>query len=467
MRIRTLPINYKPSPQARRFHASRKRFRFMICGLKSGKTIMGAFECLRQACARPKQLIWITAPTYGHLQEAERQFMELLYQVPEIVPINRQKPREVVLRNGTMIQFKTSDRPDNLRGPNVDYCWLEEGAYAKQEAWQILRGRVAATGGGIGVTTTPNGRNWLWNELQIGGLPSDCPKGEFETDTHFVSRYWTADFPWVDAEYIADEERRLPKAVFAQEYRAEFCLGSSEVFRNVEECTTFEPPVKDFSERAVLGVDLAKHQDFSAVIAMDGRGRVLHIDRWSGVDWSLQRARIKELAKKWRASAVLDVSNVGSVIEEDLRRAGVHIHPCQMNNPSVKIDLIRSLQIAFEEESVKLPAPAASWTTAVAKQLLDELRWYECSETASGQTSYSAPKGLTDDLVIALALANWGRMRGLAGMAATADPLSALDNDAKAVRVERPRVRRPEPFRRIFGRSGRLGVAPIGEPFWR
>jgi len=41
--------------------------------------------------------------------------------------------------------------------------------------------------------------------------------------------------------------------------------------------------------------------------------------------------------------------------------------------------------------------------------------WYETKLTAGGRLSYSAPKGLTDDMVIALALANWGRLRGMAG----------------------------------------------------
>ncbi|KKL98210.1 hypothetical protein LCGC14_1826720 [marine sediment metagenome] len=325
LRIRTLPIKYNPSSQARRWHASQKRFRFLVCGLKSGKTYAGAFECLRQACKRPKQLVWAAAPTTRNLEEAHRQFMNLLFQVPEIVHINRQKPREVELTNGTLVQFHTLDRPDNLRGPNVDYCWMEEAAFAKAEAWDVIRGRVAATRGGVGATTTPNGRNWLWNELLIGGLPPHCPEGEFESDTHFVSRYPTWDFPWVDAEYIADEKRRLPKAKFDQEYGADFSFGADEVFRNVEECFDFVPPPKNVKERCVLGVDLGKHQDFSGVVGMEGGGRVLHVERWSGVDWIIQRARIVELSKKWNAVVVLDVSNVGSVIEEDLRRAGVPV----------------------------------------------------------------------------------------------------------------------------------------------
>jgi len=227
-----------------------------------------------------------------------------------------------------------------------------------------------------------------------------------------------------------------------------------------------ELPVKDFSGRAVLGVDLAKHQDFSGIIAMEGRGRVMHVERWSGVDWVIQRKRIAELAKKWRATVVLDVSNVGSVIEEDLRRAGVHIHPCQMNAPHVKIDIVQALQMAFEMKEIRITAPSASWATPDDKHLYDELKIYECSETQSGQTSYSAPKGMNDDLVVSLALANWGRLRGLAGVAATADPLAALEDDEKAIKMDRPRVKRPEPFRRIFGRSGRLGLAATGGPFW-
>ena len=428
---------------------------------------MGAFECLRQACKRPNQLIWIAAPTTSNLGEAHRQFMNLLSQAKEIVESNRQKPREVLLTNGSLIQFHTLDRPNNLRGPNVDYSWMEEAAFAKEDAWDVILGRIAATRGGVGATTTPNGKNWLWNELLEGGFPPHCPKGEFESDTHFISRYPTWDFPWVDTKYLASVKRRLPKAKYEQEYGADFSFGSNEVFRNVEECFSLQPPIKEFKERGVLGVDLGKHQDFSAVVAMEGGGRIMHVERWSGVDWAIQRARIVELSKKWNAVVVLDVSNVGSVIEEDLRSAGVRIHPCKMNDGRVKIDIINGLQIDFEEKAVKIPSPSASWATPDAKALFDELKMYECSETDHGQVKYSAPKGQHDDLVIAFALANWGRRYGLAEVAATCDPLAGLEDEDEVVKRERPRVKRRNPLSRIYGRMGRLGLEPTREPFWR
>jgi len=81
--------------------------------------------------------------------------------------------------------------------------------------------------------------------------------------------------------------------------------------------------------------------------------------------------------------------------------------------------------------------------------------------------SYSAPKGMYDDLVVAFALANWGRSRGLAEVAATCDPLAGLEDEDEVVKMERPRVKRPNPLGRIFGRMGRLGLEPTREPFWR
>ena len=66
---------------------------------------------------------------------------------------------------------------------------------------------------------------------------------------------------------------------------------------------------------------------------------------------------------------------------------------------STKPLLIDTLALALEQRTITLPA--LDW-------LLNELEMYSVDISASGRARYSAPEGLHDDGVIALALAVWG-----------------------------------------------------------
>src|SRR5690606_37128638 len=75
-----------------------------------------------------------------------------------------------LLFNGTEVLFRSASDPDRLRGPNLGYFWLDEGALAHPLAFQVLIGRLRkAPRRGI-VTTTPRGRlNWSHETFSKGG----------------------------------------------------------------------------------------------------------------------------------------------------------------------------------------------------------------------------------------------------------------------------------------------------------
>ena len=59
------------------------------------------------------------------------------------------------------------------------------------------------------------------------------------------------------------------------------------------------------------------------------------------------------------------------------------------------------MALAFEQQRIVLPRPD------LAPELIDELESFEYSVTESGNVKMSAPSGVHDDTVIALALAAW------------------------------------------------------------
>ncbi len=387
-------------------------------------TLAGAWETARAVLANPGSITWVVAPTYSNLQEAQRNLLEILYGFPGLVEGQNKALHEIYLAGDRMIQCRSAAEPSNLRGPNVDFMWLDEAAFMSEEAFHIARERLMATGGRMIFTTTPDDRNWIWNEIQASGIPTDLPYGNFEKWTddggYFVGHWPTWEFNWVKKSEIEAMRKRMTQWEFDREIGAMFTTSHSRVFTRVEDAFTRELPPTEAVD-TVLGLDLARHQDWTALAVMEGRGRAFHLDRWNGIEWSMQRERIIHMAKKWNSVICIDGANAGSVIEEDLRDAGLDVRVVNMNSADIKRELIQRLQLSFEQNLIRIPHPKARWASPVDHQLYKELCWYEAGLTRGRRMTYSAPKGLTDDLVIALALAEWGRARGLAGSAAAAD----------------------------------------------
>ncbi len=395
----------------------------------------GAAECIRGALAKPNSLNWVVAPTNRHLDASLAEVMKVIAGMNIKFIRMRGHKRQIIFPNGAVIQLQSAELPDNLRGPGIDgVLWVDEGSFMTQEAWMILRGRVVATEAEVLVTTTPKGRDWFYEELRLGGMPADAPYGEFSRGNRWISHRPTWDFPWVTAAEIEDARQSMSAGQFNQEFGAMFMAAASQVFSGIENALSLEPLPVMFEGDTIIGLDLGKNQDYTAVVVMTGDGRVLHVDRWQRIDWSVTKERIRNLAKLWKAVVVMDLSNVGSTIYDDLRGEEFELHGVTMHSPDVKNDLIESLQMAFEQTRIELVSPKANWAKEIDEALIAELFSYEAKLTPGGRISYGAPKGLHDDLVIALALANWGRARGMVSAGSSAQVFVSRQEMAEAAR---------------------------------
>jgi hypothetical protein len=146
-----------------------------------------------------------------------------------------------------------------------------------------------------------------------------------------------------------------------------------------------------------MGVDFGRYQDFTALVVLDETDRtVAVVDRFSEVEWGIQRARISALAKKWNVASILAEANaMGEPNIEALWREGLPIQSFVMT-PKVKPGLVEALVAAIENGDIRLlPDPV----------LLAELEAFSYATQKSGYTIYGAPSGAHDDTVVALALA--------------------------------------------------------------
>ena len=260
-------IGYDPSEFGARGHDSGARYRFVVWGIKGGKTHWGARDFLETCASRKIKLAWVVAPTLQQLETCEDEMRDIFDAMEAagkpLLKRERKRGREYYLTNGTKIQCRSAERHKWLRGPNVNLAWIDEAAYIRDDAWHQVKMRLRATRGEIICTTTPNGRNWLWTECQMAGLPANDDYGEFgdRQGLRWVSHWPTWEFPWVPADDLADDKRTMPRDVYDRDYGAKFVSAAQSVFRYVEEAMHTRHLVRNPDRKYVLGVDLAKAQE--------------------------------------------------------------------------------------------------------------------------------------------------------------------------------------------------------------
>jgi hypothetical protein len=475
-------IGYRPSLQAMEFHESLARTRTNVWGIKSGKTYCGAVETVKNALAKPNQLIWHVAPKFSQLQEGERELRRVFDHLPGVLvkrTIKGEHGRAWVVSNGTVIEGKSADVPDNLRSANCDGIWVDEKAYISDAAWAIIVQRVAATNGDIWCTTTPDGFNHVWDEALLAGMTPDGAYGTWEAEDgeYFVSHYPTWAFTWVSQQHIDNARRTMPRAMFEKDYAASFLSAAQAVFRYLGDAYHRFKLERQEGARYVVGVDLAKAQDWTVWGAMNAEGVLQDMGRWTGEDWGLTISRLIRIAEDWGALLVVDSANVGSVVIDTLQKARtskgarVRVHSVNTHDGQTKIDIVQALQKSLDDRHLRIPHPKSPWATHATEMLIKELKWYRSKLTHGGRLSYAAPKGLTDDCVIMLCLANWGRLRGFAGgglVAAAAQVPQSTQVEPLGPRGPRaPRLRRPGVQRKVFGRGSSEGFGTGRGKFWR
>jgi hypothetical protein len=117
----------------------------------------------------------------------------------------------MTLRNGTEILWRSCDDPDHLRGPNLAWFWLDEGALMPEEVFDIMIGRLRELPGRGWITTTPKGFNWLHRLFTLDKRP-DYGLVHCSTDGN----------PFLTPEYVESLRDKYEGAWARQEFAGEF-----------------------------------------------------------------------------------------------------------------------------------------------------------------------------------------------------------------------------------------------------
>lgn len=190
------------------------RFKVICAGRRWGKSVLSRMIMLKWALENPG-LYWIVSPTFqqgkdihwlqGFKQELPR----------EAVSKWNDSELSVTLINGAVIQLKSSENPDRLKGVKLRGLIVDEIAMMKNWNWiwkEALRPTLTDYQSPALFISTPRGYNHFFDLFELEKENNDFKSWQFTS----------YDNPYIPREEIDKARGESTEEYFAQEYLAEF-----------------------------------------------------------------------------------------------------------------------------------------------------------------------------------------------------------------------------------------------------
>lgn len=355
------------------------RFAVVMCGRRFGKTKYGIAKACRDAL-EGKRVGWF-APTYKYSLEAWREISQRLR--PAARSVSEQEKR-IELLTGGVIECWTMDTPDPARGREYDRVVIDEAGIVRdiEHIWNAaIFPTLTKTGGSALFLGTPKGRTHGFSTL--------FAKGEQQEGRWASVRAATSDNPFIPREEIEIARQELPPGVFAQEYEGIPADDGGNPF-GLDAIRACLAPLSA-EPVAVWGWDFARAQDWTVGIGIDAYGYVSRVERWQGRPWGETARAVSGFTKQ--LPSVGDSTGIGDVVIDSIQSLNTPMTPYHFS-PKSKQELMQRLAVAIQTKAVRFPQGVVS----------SELETFGYEYSAHG-VRYSAPEGLHDDCVMALALA--------------------------------------------------------------
>lgn len=302
---------------------------------------------------------------------------------------------EIEFVNGSRVLFKSTEQQN--RGFTVDFLILDECAWLNDDdIFTILPLAQARNAQMIIVSTPFTEEGYFYRMYMIG---------------HDGSNENIKLFDWTKSpdigRFLTDEKKEFYKKTMSREkYTTEvegkFLTSDGLLFTNISNCLG----VEDNSSVIYIGVDFSNGNggDYTVVSVMNNNGHLLKQYRTNSqspteqIEWIVEI--VSTLKKKYEIKTLIgEVNSMGAVyidsINKKLQGTGIMMYEWNTSNTS-KNDIITSLQIAFENEMIRIPDEPT---------LINELRHYEAVVNPKTKTiTYNGHAGFHDDCVMSLAI---------------------------------------------------------------
>jgi len=278
-----LSVGYLPHYWQTLFHANANedllvRFRHLVAGRRGGKTLSAAWEVLFY-CLFPEQFhkdlhgtdrddplwVWALSASYKVGRPSYLTFRKVIIDAGLVIGKDVKENRgdlRYEFANGSLVEFKSAEDPQSLRGAGLDILWMDEAAFIKsEEAWLVTRPSLSDKQGMLITTTTPDGKNWFYDEFWSKQALADENNARVE--------YRSIDNPYFSKKEWEYVKQRYHPLLFNQEYCAAF---DSMAGRDLAGEWLKYYEVDDLKDSEGNALKLRKYMGVDPAVSMSGKG---------------------------------------------------------------------------------------------------------------------------------------------------------------------------------------------------
>lgn len=363
-------------------------------GRRYGKTVMGGV-IVANVTRQHGKAAWVV-PTYKNSRPLWRWISSTFKPLEAAKVVSISKADQVITTNlGGFFAIYSEENIDSMRGEWFHVVVNDEAAKFREESrYDVIEPTVADSDGEIIDISTPRGRNWFWREHQLG-LAGENDRKAFHAPTN------ANPMPSIQKAFERAQQV-LTERSFQQEWLAMFLEDGGGVFRRIMAAATLQPLEQgEEGKQYIYGADWARYNDYTVFTVIDPMTkRLVYMDRFNQIDYSLQIARLRALTKRFPPVVIVAEENSmgGPIVERLQRDEGLPVQAFKTTN-STKATIIEGLAVAFEQGEIEILNDPI---------LTGELMAYDQERLPSGLIRYGAPEGQHDDCVMSLALAWYG-----------------------------------------------------------
>lgn len=359
---------------------------------KSGKTYLLENLLIKTALEKPGSKSFMISPTNA---QNLRIFTEISRATIDLLRKANGSSMLIEFRNGSVIQFRSGESGDSLRGYTVKrggILAIDEGAFLSREVYEIVMPLVSKEGCTLVVASTPDSMDGMYYSL-------------WSREDGVIRINWS---DYINQMY-SKEELDFYRSVYSDrrfrtEILGEFAVGEGTVFSGIANCVS---PVELIQKgNLVAGIDFGSGnlQDSTVITFIDEDLQVIaQYDTndkppMEQIDW------LTRLLLDYRPVRVLAEKNgLGSVYFDALKQKCPIVTPWITTNDS-KTAIVDDLAAHIEKGRIKFQPQC--------EKLLEQLQVYKETQSSTGKRVFNAPQGKHDDFVISTALALRARKSG-------------------------------------------------------
>lgn len=279
---KTIELEYAPYSYQEDFHASKKRFNIITGGRRVGKSRLALMEVLKHCLETKNAMAWWVAPTITMAREIGwNEFQDLKDELDPAIATVHETLLRVRFVNGSYLYFKGADNERSLRGRGLTYLVMDEAAFIDPKIWtQVLFPALTDQQGKALLVSTPNGRNWFYDQWQAAKQRTSW--GKFHWPTHMN--------PLITQEELDQSMSMISEADFQQEFLAEFVTREGMVYDDFSDDNTLQQYTPDpIRDTIYLGVDFG-YANPSAIcfMAVNEQNEVIQFDEIYGTRYTIE-----------------------------------------------------------------------------------------------------------------------------------------------------------------------------------